>query len=107
MLFFVFIFGCISEGLWLHFWCHFDGFLDVFFGTFPDFAKNGAPHGNAVNSSQIEVRHLENQGKNAKKTKEKRQENEGEKITGFGSILAPFWKALGTILGAKMPSKIE
>ena len=25
----------------------------------------------------------------------------------FGSILVPFWEALGTILGAKMPSKIE
>ena len=81
-------------------------FLEVFFGTFPDFAKNGAPHGNAVNSSQIEGPAPGKSRKNTQKPKEKRLENEGEKVRDFGSILAPFWEALGIIFGPKMHPRI-
>ena len=65
------------------------------------------PNTSAVNSNWIEGRALQKSTKNVQKLKKKRQENESETRMDFGSMLAPFWEALGTILGAKMPSKIE
>ena len=70
------------------------GFLEVFFGTFSDFVKNGAPHGNAVNSSK-------NEGPAPRKSRKKRPETEGKTVgkrrrtnngscVGFGSTLGGF-----------------
>ena len=53
----------------------------------------------------MRVQHPENQEKNVQKLKEKREENEGEKIMDLVSILGPFWEALGTHFGSQMLKK--
>ena len=67
--------------------------------------KNGAPHGNTVNSSKIE-------GSAPRKSRKKRPETEGttaetrrRKIMDPVSILAPFWEALGNHFGSQNDSK--
>ena len=47
---------------------HVGGFLEVFFGTFPDFAEKAAPHESTANSSQIEGRAPEKGRKNHPKS---------------------------------------
>ena len=56
MLFFGLVFGCIFGGLWVQFWCHFGRYWEVFFDTFPDFVKKGAPHETIAPADEIEDR---------------------------------------------------
>ena len=83
----------------MHFWCHFGCYWEVFLSTFPVFVKNGAPHGNAINSSEIEGPAPQKSKKKVQKLKKKRQENEGEQNNGFlddfGSILGGFGDHFG------------
>ena len=67
--------------------------------------KNGAPQGNAVIAATSRVQHPEIQEKNVQKLKEKRQENEGERVMDPVSIWAPFWEALGNHFGSQNVSK--
>ena len=67
--------------------------------------KNGAPHGNTVNSSKI-------YGSAPRKSRKKRTETEGKtaekrrrKIMDPVSILALFWEALGNHFGTQNDSK--
>ena len=118
MLFFGFIFGCIFGGIWLYFWCYFGRCWEVFFGTFSNFVKNGAPHENAVNSSK-------NEGPAPRKSRKKRPETEGKTVgkrrrknngscVDFGCILGGFGepfrvskcvKKQGEILGSLSEGK--
>ena len=72
----------------MHFWCHFRVYWEVFFGTFPDFVKNGGPHASAVNSDWIEGRALRKSTNKLSETEEKtagkrRRTNNGFGVEGF------------------------
>ena len=58
----------VSEGFWLHFWINSYRCLEVFFGSFPDFAEKAAPHESTANSGQIEARAPEKGRKNHPKS---------------------------------------
>ena len=54
----------------MHFGSHFNGFLELIFDTFSDFAKNSQPFETIVNSSEIEGRAVGKSTKKRSKTDE-------------------------------------
>ena len=56
-------------------------------------------------AAKSRVQHPEIQAKNVQKLKEKRQENEGERVMDPVSIWGPFWEALGNHFGSQNDSK--
>ena len=64
----------------------------VFFGAFPDFVKNGAPHERAANSNQIE-------GRAPRKSTKQRSETEEKTVGKRKRTNNEFWDVFGFILG--------
>ena len=79
----------------MHFGCHVGCYWEVFLGTFPNFLKNGAPHGSVVNSDWIEGRALQKSTKKCSGTEEKTLGKRKRKVTGFGDDFLSILGGLG------------
>ena len=83
----------------MHFGGHFNGFLELVFDTFSDFAKNSQPFETIVNSNEIEGRAVVKSTKKRSKTDEKMVKKPGGKsdafFVDFGMILGGFWEHFG------------
>ena len=90
-----FIFGCMFGGIWLHFYCYFGRCWEVFFGTFSDFVKNGAPHGNAVHNSKNEGPAPRKSRKNIQKPNTNQIKISVELYVRVGRISTAFWEPVG------------
>ena len=85
----------------MHFGSHFNGFLELIFATFSDFAKNSQPFETIVNSSEIEGLAVGKSTKKHSKTDEKIVKKPGGKSDAFFVDFGYILKLLGALWGSK------
>jgi hypothetical protein len=91
------LFAVLLGGSWMHFGTNVGRFVEAILGIFFEFANNGAPHENNVNSGRFEGRAPETPTKNYPKRRQQTVKTTRRKCKRFASIYNLFWKAFGAI----------